>query len=46
MCEMHHQAFDHKRLSLTPPPSPPSFATEYGLTHLLEPASNERREAA
>lgn len=39
LCEMHHQAFDHHRLSLTPPPSVIDFASEYGLEHLLEPAS-------
>lgn len=46
LCSEHHATFDGKRpprrLSLTPPPSVVSFATEYGLTHLLEPASTLR----
>lgn len=45
MCEYHHQAFDHKRLSLTPPPSVIDFANEYGLRHLVEPTYDERRAA-
>ena len=41
LCEMHHQALDHKRLSLAPPQSVIEFATEYGLGHLLEPTTKE-----
>lgn len=46
VCELGHRQIELGRFAPAPSPHLIAFATEYGLAHLLEPASTERREAA
>lgn len=44
LCELHHLRFDQFGLHLQPPAEVIAFANDYGLEHLLGPAT-EREEA-